>query len=331
MPHGRIGLRTIKTGLAVSLSLLVTYLFGSQYPIFAVVAAISAMSRTINGTLDSCREQIIGTIFGALTGCLFLYFLPHYRLALMGLGIILVILLCNLMKVPIAIPLSCITFCVICLNDPGTNNIIYSFYRFIDTVTGLLVAFGVNALIMPYNNLPEIQKMMHELQAEIPVYAKSKIIYYQIPNLRSLNRKLEILNHEIDIYEIEPFQRKKRTKDLAYLRGCQQLLVKMSEELFSICHLDSTPVPTKENLKNMENIGLIIPQNYPKDGMCDEKDNVVLNFHLTNLIDCHRFLTMLLEDPDAPSVTFLPWKPIPKKFTSGIRKLLKKLKTRRNP
>jgi uncharacterized membrane protein YgaE (UPF0421/DUF939 family) len=308
--QGRLGLRTLKTGLAVALSVWVTWLLGSQYPIFAVVAVIYAMSRTINGTLETCREQLIGTAFGALTGCVFLYLFPDHALAFMGLGVIVVILLCNRMRVPIAIPLSCVVFCVICLNSPGTNNIAYSFYRFVDTLTGLLIAFAVNALILPYNNLPEIQKLMRSLQKEIPVYAWENILAYQFPDLQPLNRSLNTLNHELDIYEKERFQRKKRQADAAYLRGCQQLLTKMSEELFSICHLDSTPVATPENLQALGALGLEIPEDYHPDGKCSPEDHVVLNFHLRNMLDCHRYLTELLDSPDFPELPPAPWAPL---------------------
>lgn len=296
MINKRIGLRTIKTGLAVTISLLLSLLFDSEYSIFAAVAAILAMNKTISGTFETCREQIIGTVFGAVMGFIFIYLFPTNNAILTGIGIIIVIFFCNLMKIQIAIPLSCIVFCAVCLNSSATDNFSYIFIRLADTLIGLIIAVLINAFIKPYNNLPEIRKIILSIQDDIPQYVELKVINYHSPSLDPIHKKLKTLENEITIYENEIFKKHKRLKETALLNGCLQLLVRMTNELASIINLDSTPVPTKENLENLMSIGISIDENAVIGGKCPEEDNTVLNFHLKNLINCNNYLsTFMLE------------------------------------
>lgn len=58
LPH--IGLRTVKTGLAVALALFFADLRSSPLPIFAAIGAIVAMNRTVGDAFETCRTQFFG-------------------------------------------------------------------------------------------------------------------------------------------------------------------------------------------------------------------------------------------------------------------------------
>ena len=88
-----VGLRTIKTALAVTLALLAAGLIGSATPIFSAIGAISAMSRTLGDAMKACLTQITGCIVGCTVGCLFAIMFPAVPPVLVGCGIVLVILL----------------------------------------------------------------------------------------------------------------------------------------------------------------------------------------------------------------------------------------------
>ena len=62
LPH--LGLRTVKTGLAVALALFFADLRGSPLPIFAAIGAIVAMSRTVGDAFETCRTQFFGILLG---------------------------------------------------------------------------------------------------------------------------------------------------------------------------------------------------------------------------------------------------------------------------
>ena len=67
-----LGLRTVKTALAVTLALTAAELVHSTMPIFSAIGAISAMSRTLGDALTACLTQLAGCVCGCLIGLLFL-------------------------------------------------------------------------------------------------------------------------------------------------------------------------------------------------------------------------------------------------------------------
>ena len=69
LPH--IGLRTVKTGLAVALALFFADLRSSPAAIFAAIGAIVAMNRTVGDAFQSCRTQFFGILLGAGFGAVF--------------------------------------------------------------------------------------------------------------------------------------------------------------------------------------------------------------------------------------------------------------------
>ena len=66
-PKFRLGLRTVKTTIAVIISLFIASLFG-ELSIFPALAAISVMSRTFDEGLRECRNQAVGIFIGGVFG-----------------------------------------------------------------------------------------------------------------------------------------------------------------------------------------------------------------------------------------------------------------------
>ena len=62
-----IGLRTIKTTVAIVISMVIVDSYGASASklIFAMLGAMAAVQPTFRDSLDSCYAQIIGVLFGA--------------------------------------------------------------------------------------------------------------------------------------------------------------------------------------------------------------------------------------------------------------------------
>ena len=86
-----VGLRTIKTALAVMLALALAQARGSTLPIFSAIGAIVAMSRTLGDALTACLTQLAGIVCGCAIGVLFVLLLPAQSPVVIGLGIVVVI------------------------------------------------------------------------------------------------------------------------------------------------------------------------------------------------------------------------------------------------
>ena len=94
LPH--IGLRTVKTGLAVALALFFADLRSSPLPIFAAIGAIVAMNRTVGDAFETCRTQFFGILLGAGFGAVFVNLLVGFRYIGIGIGLILLLSLIHI-------------------------------------------------------------------------------------------------------------------------------------------------------------------------------------------------------------------------------------------
>ena len=307
MNRYHIGLRTVKTALAVALALLVAVLRGSPSPIFAAIGAIVAMSRTLSDAVRACLTQIAGILCGTVIGCLMLTLLPGlfptFAPLMAGLAVVIVIACCNALRLDFAVSLSCIVVVSICLMTPGGNDHwLYGANRFLDTSIGLVTALAVNILIKPYNNRLKIARMMTHIQQLFPGYLRERVLTGRYPDLGPLREKLLTLNDELTIFEREPAlrplhraeQRAARRQEAAYLRGCEQLLSKMADELTSLCTMDSSPAPGDALCRRLAALGVTTPDDLAARGAgCSDEDRAVQEFHLRNLLDANDFLTDL--------------------------------------
>ncbi|GAB6108100.1 FUSC family protein [Fusibacter bizertensis] len=144
----KIGMRNIKTGIAVTITLLICELLKVTNPFYAAIAAIFAMESSIEATFVVVRDRMYGTVLGALVALLFVSFFPVNPLTI-GVGIIVVIYICNLFKWQGTIKITTIVFLAISLGVHGGDNVSYAFFRTIDTFIGLSISALVNVLIYP--------------------------------------------------------------------------------------------------------------------------------------------------------------------------------------
>lgn len=285
--HLHIGLRTVKTGLAVAIALLIASLRDAAMPIFAAIGAISAMSRTLHDSRRACATQFAGITIGCLLAYVYVSVLPFYAdPAAIGLGLILIIAICNYLKLDYAVSLSCIVFVSICLN--GENVLGYAVNRFMDTATGLIVAYVVNALVKPYNNRAAILRELDGLLTSLPSALRERVAAERYPDLEPLHTRLRRLNAELEIYEQQTFPDKKaRQADSIYLRGCYQLAERIVHELEALCMMDVPGTPTGESVQRLAARGIILA---PPGRPAEDADSQVMNYHLGNLLDAFTFL-----------------------------------------
>lgn len=282
-----VGLRTFKTGLAVTLALVAAGLRDAASPVFAALGALGAMSRTLHDSWRVCVTQFVGILIGCLLAYGSVSLLPFYSSpGAIGLGLIVIIALCNFLRLDYAISLSCIVFVSICLN--GENVLEYAVNRFADTATGLAVAYAVNALIKPYNNRGAILNEIDSFMKEVAPLIRDRVCAERYPNPEPLREYLHRIDEELAIYEQQSFPLKKERKgDAVYLRGCQHLMVRMVQEFDALCVMDVPGTPSLDNLQRLAARGIEVPT--PKREGRDVHSRV-MNYHLSNFLDAYTYL-----------------------------------------
>ena len=169
----KVGLRTIKTALAVMISYAIFVPFDLIYhteyggiwgqlgPSYACIACIICMQSSLGQTIYQGVSRFIGVAVGGVLGILALKLgacLDHPAVKILMLGLVCVagVWVCLLIKRPTACGMACILPCVILItNVSGSDRYAYAAARIVETVIGVAVAFVVNALLPSPQGEPE--------------------------------------------------------------------------------------------------------------------------------------------------------------------------------
>lgn len=293
--HVRVGLRTLKTALAVGIALYIVSLFG-KISIFPALAAIAVMSPTFEDALRECRSQGVGILVGGVLGCLTVTLWPDCPIWFMGVGVILILSFCAARHLEYAGALSCCIFLAACVGASETV-IMDTVQRLLHTAVGLAVGLGVNMLILPYDNRSRILQLLRQACDEVPAELGECILNHHYPDLSECETLVARLHYELRIYSHQLLDgRHDRTAETAYLSGCVQLAERMVQELFAISCMDSIGSPSRENCARLAALGM--PVGCSMYDECDE-DIVVANYHLGKLLDSRDYLLMMLDSAES--------------------------------
>jgi len=158
-----IGARTLKTGLAVTISatLALTPLIAS--PFYAILGTIFAMQNTVSNSFKLGKGRVYGTMVGAAIGFVFAYFSltdPPF----IGIAMMCVIIACGALKLNHSIFITFTLCASIMLNQREGSLIIYTLHRSLDTALGVVVGVIVNYFIIPPNHLYELATRMEKIK-----------------------------------------------------------------------------------------------------------------------------------------------------------------------
>ena len=142
----KIGMRAIKTAIAVVIGLYLSMILNLNTPIFVTIATITAMKSSFSESFQDINRRIFTAIFGVILGSV-LGMIPtpdilHPLVA--GAGILIVIYILLVINMKDMILLSCIVFGASFYAD---QKLLYSINRIIGTCLGAGVSLLVNYLI----------------------------------------------------------------------------------------------------------------------------------------------------------------------------------------
>ena len=171
----RIGMRTIKTAVAVALSYLIFVPFGLLYnesypgvwgyigPLYACIPCVVCMQSSLEQTLQVGMARFLGVLVGAVIGALMIL-IPEpvfnfwlVKAVMLGLSCIVGILVCtHLFHRPAACTMACILPCVMAISGSvtGDDRHYYALARVLETMVGVSVAFLINS-VLPTHRPPE--------------------------------------------------------------------------------------------------------------------------------------------------------------------------------
>lgn len=153
----RIGMRMIKTAIAVAICLLIYVLRGKQgVPVFSTIAAMICMQPYVENSVKVAFNRIIGTLTGAVVGLCVLYVLrwipPRFELldyVIISLAVIPAMYITVIMKKTGASAMAAVVLLSVTLSQGMYGPVIDAFNRSFETIVGILVSLGVNMVHLP--------------------------------------------------------------------------------------------------------------------------------------------------------------------------------------
>lgn len=151
----RVGKRTVKTGVAAGLCVLLFHLLNRGTPALACIAAVFSLRSDVNTSLYYGARRVMGTLLGGILSVLlviikqatgYTFFVDVFGIALF---VIIFIVLSNVFNTTEGIIGGVAAFFIIYFNISPSNSIGYAFNRVLDTLIGASVAAGVNAISPP--------------------------------------------------------------------------------------------------------------------------------------------------------------------------------------
>lgn len=155
MNHFHIGLRTVKTCLAVFICFLIDYLREAGVPFYAAIAAILCVQKDMDKSFKVAKNREIATIIGAFAGALFLFIEQNIlgfdemllRYLVLSLLLIPVIHFSVMIHQENSTFLSCVVFLSVTINHMDESPLSFAINRLVDTTIGIIVALSVNYLL----------------------------------------------------------------------------------------------------------------------------------------------------------------------------------------
>ena len=274
----KIGMRTVKTGIAVSIcTLLAQYLV--QNPMFAGVGCVASVQDTVKGSLKLGFNRVKGTMMGGLVGFLCVLIKPGDPI-LCGLGIMATIYGCTMLGINSGIIVSSVTFLSIHLGIIESNPAYYSIHRVLDTSVGVVIGVIINYVLARPDYLELTDKSLNNARKITRECVKSGIInngFFDRDKLRKKINKLDTIYPKL----VDEMKYTKNQVDIDIIENQISLYKSINHHIKSIQLLDEEICISYDNYLKIKEI-------YDFDTFdwkIDNEKGPVLNYHLSKILE----------------------------------------------
>ena len=291
LPKVHIGLRTLKTTVAIVISMVIVDYLGTSASklIFAMLGAMAAVQPTFKESLDSCLAQIVGVLFGALVSLVLLMF-PLPPLVATALGMILVITLYNALHIRYSPSLPCFIVVMMC-TEADIRPLAYASERIWDTAIGLGVGMLINTLVFPYDNSRQIRATVESLDTELITFLEEMFDGDDIlPEAEAMSRKVDAMYRQMQVFSNQKLLlhlRRQREKQETF-RQCERKARELLARMEVLSQMGRPGRLNEENRRALESCGAVIRDQRPLDSVMER--DVVTNYHVRQVLRLRREL-----------------------------------------
>lgn len=194
--------KAIRVGIAASLCMLVSNLLKLKFPFFVLLPAVMPISTFFGETIKFGINRIVGSTIGAIVGVL-LVTIQSQNVLLVGLGVILIVYICNYLKWDSTTSIACLVFSAIIVGVKGSEALTYSAHRLLDTFIGIAITTIVNNYIFNPNITQLLKKQGKNIQENLLNIANNKSSSESIDELNNIELALNNMKEKLKIYTEE--------------------------------------------------------------------------------------------------------------------------------
>lgn len=295
--HFHIGLRTVKTAVAVLIAMVLVEAYGTSDSklIFAMLGAMTAMRPTFRESLYASLAQMVGVLLGALLGVGLLQ-IPVPGLVQAGIGIVLVITLYNMLHIPFAPDLPCLIVVLLCVT-PDVQPVAYAIGRFWDTFIGLVVGMLINVLVFPYDNRRRIRDTVQSLDTEVLQFLEELFDGDdKLPDADVMKEKIDYLDAQLRILTNQKWvlRMRKRKVDLELYRRCEDKARQLAAQMEVLYQMGRPGALSDEIRSRLLESGAEVRDMRQADSSASE--DVVTNYHVGQILTLRQELLELLKE-----------------------------------
>lgn len=290
-----IGRRTIKTVAAVVIAMLAAEYFGttSSRLIFAMMGAMEAVRPTFKESVEAVLSQFIGIVVGAVAAVL-LHTLPIPYVVAAGIGILIVIMFYNALRLQYSPSLACFIVVMVCTTS-DVHPVMYALGRIWDSAIGLGVGMLINTLVFPYDNSKKIRAAVQNLDAELILFLED--IFdgdNSLPDADIMEKKLADIAYQLSIFadQVLPFHSARQKEKLKLFRMCEGRARRLVSHLEVLCAMDVPGQLNDENLAELRAGGANIVEQ-PDLTEWTDKDTIT-NYHVEQILALRKELLSII-------------------------------------
>lgn len=276
-----IGMRSIKTGLAVFICLALYTVIPLTEPTLAVLVAVMAIQNNIVDSVTFSKNRLIGTILGTIIAIVYTQ-VAGQNLAFVAIGVIILITLLNKLNQSMNIVIAMVLFVNIITGVVSGNPIIYGLNRFANTLVGITVGFLINYLIKPPNQIENIKSNVIETVDEIERVVQDLIFTNHEIDLKSFKKELETIENNLSIHNQD---RKYHMAVMDKIKYVEKSVVNYNKLYSHIVIIkDKRAVLTDEMISQAKEM---FNQEYvPQENInTDEAYVLIYNYHISEIIE----------------------------------------------
>ncbi len=278
----KVGMRTIKTVIAVILTLIVGEMLNIRSPLVGSFAAIMTMESSISESFSTGINRMYGTMLGGIVALIAIYINPGNYFVL-GLGLVAIINICNFFSWEKAARISMVVFLIILLDYKDGDGLSYIMNRTLDTLIGVVIGTATNYFIRPPDMEKKIMTTIGSMSKNTKTSLERLIWRNDFEDFEGLREDIRKLTIDYKTFKEDlRFHIKKSDNSKQYLDVFDSF-ERIQSHFSVIQNIKESPRIDENNRKIIKEY---LKKEVPEDdrGSLDELD-VIYNYHLKRIIE----------------------------------------------